>query len=389
MAQRKRNKTKYPGVFSYETKQGLKYSIRVKYQDIVTGKWKERTESGFDTIKRAKSRQTELERMVLNDLASVLDADKMTFKEWYKQYYEMMSPTWTADSRAKVDGYYNNHFFEFNNTTLSKLNLTTYQKFINRKLFEDDLSAITVKAMNAQFMAIINMAVRHEILQRNRLSSVSIQKEYTPKKKAIEIDKLLEFDRVAKQTYDVMEYGMYVLTRIGWRRGEVMGFSKGAFEKISDDVVDVSVIKTRTTKTADEGKGAKTQSSYRTNRLRGEMAHAIIDAVEFAEKVYKRFNIEWDDDSFVFVNYKDCVPFFPTHLGRILSKVSKITGIKVTPHMFRHTFVTLALERKNNPVEIARWVGHSKIDMTLNTYSHATEKTSEEIVEFANDSYLE
>jgi len=295
--------------------------------------------------------------MVQNDLASVLDADKLTFKKWYEQYYEMTSPTWTVDSKYKVDGYYKNHFSELNNIILSKINLTSYQKFINRKRYEEDLSLSTVKALNAQFMAIINTAVKHEVLPRNRLSSVVIQKEYTPKRKDIEIEKLLEFDKVAKETYDVMEYGMYVLTR--------------------------------TTNTADEGKGAKSVSSYRTNRLRGEMAHAIIDAIDFAEKIYTRFGIDWNKDASVFVNYKDCVPFFPTHLGRILSKVSKKTGIKVTPHMFRHTFVTLALEKKNNPVEIARWVGYSKIDMTLNTYSHSTEKTNEEIVHFANESYLE
>jgi len=55
LPQRKRSKTKYQGIFSYETKQGVKYSIRVKYQDIVTGKWKERTESGFDTLKKLKA----------------------------------------------------------------------------------------------------------------------------------------------------------------------------------------------------------------------------------------------------------------------------------------------------------------------------------------------
>lgn len=387
MAKIKLIKTQFQGIFSYETKKGTRFSIRVKFKDDI-GKWRERSESGFETLKKAKKRKIELESLVQNEMNSVLDSDKITFKEWFQNYYELTSPTWSADTLNKINGYYKNHLREFDNIPIQKITLHSYQQFINKKLYKDNLSLSTTKALHSQIMAIMNSAVRHEVLKKNKLNQVTIHKDYVPKKKNIEINKLLEFDTIARNTFDVLEYGMYILTRIGWRRGEVMGLTRGAIKIINDDCVEVSVLKTRTAN-APQGKGPKTLSSYRTNPLTGEMAHAIIDAALFSEKIYTRFKKEWNDDSFIFINHKDCEPFFPTHLGRVLSKVGKRIGIKVHPHMFRHTFVTLALENKKNPVSIAQWVGHAKIDMTLNTYSHSTEKSKNELITFANDGYLE
>jgi len=52
--------------------------------------------------------------------------------------------------------------------------------------------------------------------------------------------------------------------------------------------------------------------------------------------------------------------------------------------MLRHTFASQAITNGMSPVEVAKWLGHTKIDMTLNTYSHSTNQGQEKLIVFAN-----
>ena len=53
------------------------------------------------------------------------------------------------------------------------------------------------------------------------------------------------------------------------------------------------------------------------------------------------------------------------------------------PHKLRHTFVTRAVEARNNIVDIQRWVGHADPQTTI-SYAHATKKGHDELVDLAN-----
>lgn len=54
--------------------------------------------------------------------------------------------------------------------------------------------------------------------------------------------------------------------------------------------------------------------------------------------------------------------------------IMKRLGQKHTFHHLRHTFATRCIVDKNiNPKVVQAWLGHATIDMTMNTYTHATE----------------
>jgi integrase/recombinase XerD len=56
----------------------------------------------------------------------------------------------------------------------------------------------------------------------------------------------------------------------------------------------------------------------------------------------------------------------------MISTLAKLAGIRkrVYPHLFRHSFATLALSRGMNPVQLKEILGHSSLDMITNVYSH-------------------
>ncbi|MFR2836638.1 MAG: tyrosine-type recombinase/integrase, partial [[Clostridium] nexile] len=67
----------------------------------------------------------------------------------------------------------------------------------------------------------------------------------------------------------------------------------------------------------------------------------------------------------------------------IIRKVNK-AGIELqpfTPHTFRHTFATRAIESGMNPKTLQRILGHGTLQMTMDLYCHVTEDTMFEEME--------
>ncbi len=61
-------------------------------------------------------------------------------------------------------------------------------------------------------------------------------------------------------------------------------------------------------------------------------------------------------------------------VGHIVRDLGRRAGLRQTvhPHLFRHSFVTWALRRGINPVQVAEIVGHTSLSMIQRVYSHLT-----------------
>jgi integrase len=66
-------------------------------------------------------------------------------------------------------------------------------------------------------------------------------------------------------------------------------------------------------------------------------------------------------------------------------KYAEAAGLRsIRIHDFRHSHVSVLANEKINIQEIARRLGHSKIEMTWNTYSHMYPREEERAVEILN-----
>ena len=89
------------------------------------------------------------------------------------------------------------------------------------------------------------------------------------------------------------------------------------------------------------------------------------------EKFLKR-NVDCQGFCFTKMNGGIMMPgCFNAYLGRFGKKYG-ISGIH--PHALRHTMATLSITNGADIVSISKKLGHSKVAITLNVYSHATEE---------------
>ena len=56
-------------------------------------------------------------------------------------------------------------------------------------------------------------------------------------------------------------------------------------------------------------------------------------------------------------------------------------------HDFRHSCASLLINNGANIMIVAKYLGHTKIEETLNTYSHLFKSKMEDIVELMNQLY--
>ena len=67
-----------------------------------------------------------------------------------------------------------------------------------------------------------------------------------------------------------------------------------------------------------------------------------------------------------------------SHVSGDIERICKKAGVtKFTPHAFRDTFATRAIESGMNPKTLQEILGHSDIGMTMNLYAHVMEETKE------------
>ncbi len=90
--------------------------------------------------------------------------------------------------------------------------------------------------------------------------------------------------------------------------------------------------------------------------------------------IYEYPSVESD---YVFVNIWEGdigAPMNPKVLNTMFSRLSKKTGIKVYPHLFRHTYATRLL-RAGMPVDrVKHLLGHASVQTTLDIYSHVLQE---------------
>src|SRR5574344_1269770 len=82
----------------------------------------------------------------------------------------------------------------------------------------------------------------------------------------------------------------------------------------------------------------------------------------------------------------DAFPLSPNALSDHKKALAEKAGVKVIrTHDFRHSCASLLIDRGSNVTLVAKYLGHTKIEETLNTYSHMYNSTLNDIVNKFDD----
>ncbi len=223
------------------------------------------------------------------------------------------------------------------------------------------LSEKTVLHHYRLISVILRQACREELISKNPAS-----KEYIRSPKNIQKEiKILQPNEVDVLISELQSAPPKWKTAIlllltGIRRGELCGleWSDIDFKNKTMSIMRSSLY------SPEKGiytKETKTEGSYRT--------FFISDKVITLLSEYKK--ISHTKRLFVQANGS---PIHPDSVTDFLIKFSvKNLGRKVTPHILRHTYVSLLIASGVSIKEISRRVGHSKLSTTCNIYSHCVD----------------
>lgn len=378
--------TKNPNIFEYEIKKGKRYRVRIGF--TINGKYDEFDKMGIKTLAEAKSILREAEENIEKEEIGYINNKKTTVKEYYSIFRadKIETKEWSDTSIVGYDSNFINHILPiFGNIPLIKLDRVNYQKFINKKLHDDNRSVSSVKTMDNHFMAMVNHAVTLGAIERNRLKKIKISRaDYKPKKKNLSLEEYGIFiDAAENKLTDKIKFCMVYLTTFGMRRGEIMGLtSKNISFRESDGRALINIIKTRT-QANPNGKGTKTPSSERIIPVDDKGTQLLKFVMNEASEIKKDYGEILHQDDFIFINQRTNEPYNVSYINSLMKSISIQCGVKANPHMMRHTFATQTRLNGADVRSVADYLGHKSEKMT-DHYTHATAEGMDNVVNIAN-----
>jgi integrase len=173
-----------------------------------------------------------------------------------------------------------------------------------------------------------------------------------------------EFQRFISKVEELDYRTFYeTLYYLGLRQGEATALT---WKDINFEKKEVSINKTLTTKLKGQLytiSSTKTSNSNRTLPIPLKLLNSYQELNKMAKT--KRY---YTDDWFLFGNE---LPFRETTIQVKKNKYCKEAGVKqIRIHDFRHSCASFLIQNGASIVLVSKYLGHSKISITLDTYTH-------------------
>lgn len=359
-----------------------KYRVRINYIDA-TGKARQ-----VDRVTYGSDEAKILELKLLQEIRHEAPAKRITLREFFDEYCEVRKNEIRESTLDKFKRIMEYHIMpELENIKLDKL---APQLLAQWKLNMENkgLSLYTKQAAFSVFRNLLNYAVKMDYISKNPLVRVGNFRNSGEIKKEMDFytaDEFKKFISVARQNAQEAEkrgfrseWDYYVFFAIafytGLRKGEIHGLQ---WNDISKDYLSVKRSVTQKLKGEDRETPPKNTASVRTLQV-------PIPLKEILSEHKKRWkHYEGFSPSFKVCGGIKCLR--DTSIENHNKKFALLAGVKkIRIHDFRHSHVSLLANNGINIQEIARRLGHSKIEMTWNTYSHLYPKEEEKAVEILN-----
>ena len=354
------------------------YSWRLTDTDPVTG--------DMSDITPLRVKENEITAK-LSDGIQVYDNAHVTLGDLYRKY--MASLNVGEDRRQYCESIYKIHIKEyFGNTPVSKISVSDIQGFAKHLRKEIGLKPSTIMNYISILRSIIQVGVLDDILTKNvvSLTKVTFTKEETYEKKKYlseeEVEELLCFARNSK-VYNRYYPLLVFFIETGMRCGEVFALTWNDIDFANKEIIVNKTLKyvPRNGKYTYVMNSPKTRSSIRKIPMTSNV-FAVLKAMRDEQFQHGRFSSTVQTYSGFCFFLQSGMPYnertLLAHLDYIVqAHNNKNEGIPlphITPHMFRHTFATLARKNNIDAKTVSSILGHSNLATTLNVYTDVTEE---------------
>lgn len=305
--------------------------------------------------------QTEISRGTFVEPSTLTVAEHLTHWLERKSTFEGRSPSTVAGYSVNIDRHITPYLGKH---LLTKLTPSHIQRFYDR-LHDSGLSNKTIKNIHGILRCALNQAVKQDVLVKNPADKVDVPRVDRPRITiATEIDLMKLYVAIDESPYRIP---IRLALATGARRGEVLAL------KWSDFDADRGLLTIQ--RAVVQVKGNVVYKGTKSGNVRVlQLGPTIIaELVEHQTAQAERLNVIGIRDT-----YGDwiCTDFHgkaqtPSGLGTAYYRLKKSTGIEVTLHGLRHTWVTEQLAAGVASETVQKASGHATMAFMHDRYGHA------------------
>jgi integrase len=265
--------------------------------------------------------------------------------------------------------------------SVQKLTVPMVQAFYREKI-DAGLAPRTIATIHAVLHRALEYAVRWGLISRNVTKLVSLPQIERYEGQVLTIEKAAKLLEVARGSR--IDALLWMALTTGMRRGEMQAL------RWSDIDIEKGVLSVQRTVSRIPGYGyvegePKTRSSRRKIVLPAVMVEALRAHHENQKQARVEAGDKWKEKGIVFCNIYGGF-MRPDMIAYWLDRLLKDAGL---PHMrfhdLRHSAATILLAAGVNPKVIQELLGHSKIGITLDVYSHVLPSMHQEAASKMDD----
>ena len=335
--------------------------------DPSTGKRKQQWVSVKGTKKEAEKRLSELLHQLDNGI--IMKPSKTTVKEFLERWLKDYQPNLSPRGYERYQGIIIRHLIpKLGNIALTQLKPEHLQKHYTM-IQSAGLSPRTVRYHHAVIHVALKTAVRWGLLARNPADAVTVPRVRRNEMQTWSEYEVEQFLNAAK----VSPYYALFYTALftGMRRSELLGLK---WEDI--DLLLGQIYVSRGLHQLKDGTYIFTEpKSAKSRRMIALPPSAILLLKEHYEKqALDRIMMDKPlHESDLVFGTPEGKPLRPNTVTRAWESLAGHSGLKVIRlHDARHTHASIMLKQGIHPKIVQERLGHSSIQMTLDTYSHVT-----------------
>lgn len=355
------------------TKDGRQYFFRVKYKDIL-GVIHDYTSQKYKTLKDATNEEALYKIKIMQKETST---SALTIDQIWLEYYNYQKDKVRKQTLNKINNQYKNYISLLGKIKINDITIEHYNLFKN-KLIGNKLSIAYCNKVQGLFTRLINFSNKYYSTSTAILKHIETFKDVNSIKKEMlffTYDEYLKFIEKVDEDYKVFFEVLYFM---GLRQGECLALN---WNDIDFKNKTINISKTLTSKIKGEVytiSPAKTKSSCRILPIPDRVLNGLKSLYDFAVK-FTDFNKEW----FVFGN---SIPFKETTIANHKNKACELAEVKqIRIHDFRHSCASLLINKGASIALVSKYLGHSNISITLNTYTHMYQSELKNMVEILNN----
>jgi len=361
---------------------------KVYYYKNVNGQ-KVRTCKRFPgkTLKQAKEIRDTL-AFESDQVSNTVLTTRMTLNEYMELYFNKYAPlTFGADTIFRNRLAYDKHF-------RSVLGDELLQRITSEQI--EDLKANLIKdhglkpsSVNLYMSILFNAferAVKYKKMTVNPMKDVARVKRVKTKRDIWDIATYNQFiNEIDAHHYkDLIEL---TVRAGGLRRGEILGLQWKNIDFKRKEIRIENQLKDKVGLSP-----LKTESSRRTNEI-DDGCIQILERIK-SKQIFDQKRLEWGvsrdikagkGDCFVFADHNGN-PLKPKNVSFNFMYLVKSKGYsEISFHDLRHFFVSLAISSSQPLYVISRMLGHSSIEMTMDTYGHLLPNNTRGVMKAVTD----